>query len=113
MGRSKSHHLSIGGTPNHRLVFSEEAEGKRLTKCEQINDLGITMNSPFTPSANVLNAAIKARGMLYFIKRSFTCLRKEFFVPFYSALVRPHFEYAFIANCAYLNKGIFHLEKIQ
>ncbi len=57
--------------PGRRIALSEEAEGKSLQKCEQVNNLGITVNSAFTPSANVLAAANKARGMLYFIKRSF------------------------------------------
>ncbi len=51
--------------------------------------------------------------MLYFIKRSFTCLTKEIFVPLYSALVRPHLQYAMQANCPYLIKGINQLERIQ
>ncbi len=84
-----------------------------MTKCEQINDLGITANSAFTPSANVLAAANKARGMLYFIKRSFICLTKETFVPIYIALVRSHLEYATQANCPYLKNDINHLERIQ
>ncbi len=66
---SKSHHLSIGVTPDLFRALSEETAGKSLQKCEQINDLGITVNAAFTPSANVLAAANKARGMLYFIKR--------------------------------------------
>ncbi len=49
----KNHHLS-GGTPDLRIGLSEEAAGKSLQKCEQINDLGITLNAAFTPSANVL-----------------------------------------------------------
>ncbi len=84
-----------------------------MTKCEQINDLGITVNSAFTPSANVLTAANKARGMLHFIKRSFTCLAKEIFVPLYRALVRPHREYAIQANCPYLKQDIYHPERMQ
>ncbi len=84
-----------------------------MTKCEQINDLGITVNSAFTPSANVLTKANKARGMLYFIKRSFTCLIKGIFLRLYRALVRPHFEDAIQANCPYLKKDIYHLERIQ
>ncbi len=60
-----------------------------------------------------VDAANKARGMLYFIQRSFTCLTKEIFVPLYSALVRPHLEYAIRANCPYLKKDIKHLERIQ
>ncbi len=80
LNASKSHHLSIGGHPDDRLVPSEEANGEQMTKCEQINDQGITVNPAFPPSANVLTAANKARGMLYIIKRSLTCLTKEIFL---------------------------------
>ncbi len=113
LNASKSHRLSIGSTPDHHLVLSEETEGKLMAKCEQINDLGITVNSAFTPSTNVLTAANKARGMLYFIKRSFTCLTKEIFVPLYSVLVRPHLEYTIQASCLYLKKNIHRIERIQ
>ncbi len=65
---SESHHLSIGGTPDLRISLSEKDAGKSLQKCEQINDLGITVKAAFNPSANVLAAANKARRMLYFIK---------------------------------------------
>ncbi len=37
-----------------------------------------------------LTDANKARIMLYFMNRSFTCPTKETFVPLYSALVRSH-----------------------
>ncbi len=40
-----------------------------MTKGEQINALGITLSSAFTPSANVLTTANKARGMMSFIKK--------------------------------------------
>ncbi len=55
-------------TPDLRIALPEEAAGKSLQKCEQINDLDITVNAAFTPSANVLAAANKAWGMLYFEK---------------------------------------------
>ncbi len=38
---------------------------------------------------------------------------KEIFVPLYSASVRPNPEYAIQANCPYLKKDIYHLERIQ
>ncbi len=84
-----------------------------MTKCEQINNLVITVNSALTPSANVLTAANKARGMRHFTKTSFACLTKEIFKPRCSALVRPHLEYAILANRPYLKKDIYHLERIQ
>ncbi len=65
----KSPNLSIGDPSDYRLVISEELDGSLMTKCEQINKLGITVNSALTPSANVLTAANKAREMLYFIKK--------------------------------------------
>ncbi len=109
---SKSYHLSIGGSADHHLILSKEAEGKLMTKCEQINDQDIKMNAAFTTSANVLTAANKARGLLYFIKRSFTCLTKEILLPLYSTFVRPHLEYAIQTNSPYLKKDIYHLGRI-
>ncbi len=52
----KSHNVSIGDPPDLLSV----------QKCEYFNDLGITVNSAFTPS--VLSAANIDSGMLYFIK---------------------------------------------
>ncbi len=49
LNASKSHHLSIDGPPDLHLALSEEAEGKSMQKCVQINDLSINMNSAFTP----------------------------------------------------------------
>ncbi len=112
LNASKSHHLSIGGTPDLRIALPEESAGKSLQKCEQISDLGTTVNTAFTPLANVLAAANKARGMLHLIKRSSTCLAKEIFVPLCRALVRPHLIYAIQANFPYLKNYINHLERI-
>ncbi len=89
---------------DHHWTNFVQSEGKRMKKCEKVNDLGITVKSAFTPSANALTAANKAKEMLYFIKRSFTCLTKETFVPLHSTLVRPHLEYAIQANSPNLNK---------
>ncbi len=109
LNASKSHHLSISGPLDLRIALSEEAAGKFLQKCEQINDLGITVNAAFTSSANVLAAANKARDMLHFIYLS----NKRDFGPLCSALVRPHLDYAIQANCPYLKKDIKHPERIQ
>ncbi len=49
---------AIGVPPSLRLALSEEAEGKSMQQCEQINDVGIIVNFAFIP----LTAANKARG---------------------------------------------------
>ncbi len=66
--------MQVGGTPDLLIALPEEAAGKSLQKCKLINDMGITVNTAFTPSANVLAAANKARGMLCFIKERFSYL---------------------------------------
>ncbi len=92
LNASKGCHLSTGGPPDLTLDLFEEAEDKSMQKCELINDVGLTVYSAFTLLTDVLTAPSKARGMLYFIKRSFTCLMKEIFVPLFRALVTPHLE---------------------
>ncbi len=74
------------------IIYKKEAEGKPMQKGEQINDVSITVKSAFAPSANVLSATNNFGGMLYFIKRSFTCLTKGIFGPLYIALFRRHAE---------------------
>ncbi len=63
LNASKSHRLSIGGPPDHRLVLSEETNGELMKKYQRINDMGKTVNSAFTTSANVPPAPNKARGI--------------------------------------------------
>ncbi len=75
-----------------------------MTNCEQINDLGITVISTFTPSAYVLTAANKARRMLYYMPDEGDIL------SLYNTLVRPRLECTIKANCPYLRKDIYHLE---
>ncbi len=70
------------------------------------------MNSAFTHSAYILAVANKARVVLLFIRRSFSCLTKDIFVPLYNSLVRPHLKYAIQANFPHLKRDINHLERI-
>ncbi len=54
-------HLSIGRPTDLCLDLSKEAEDKSMYICEQSNDLDITVDSAFTPLANVLTGTNKAR----------------------------------------------------
>ncbi len=47
------------------LYISEEAESKLIQKHEQSCDLGIAVNSAFTPFAKKLTGAKKAKEVLY------------------------------------------------
>ncbi len=76
LNTSKNHYLPKGGHLDHRLVLTYLLTFRRDNWW---TDDGL--RTTFNPSANVLTATNKARGMLYFIKRSLICLTKEIFVP--------------------------------
>ncbi len=61
-------------------------------------------------SLNIFVEMNEPRFFPNLIKMSFTCLTK---LPLYRVLVRPHLEYAIQANCPYLKKDIYHLERIR
>ncbi len=106
---SKSHHLAIGAFSIFNLPYRKSLKAKQC----RINDLGITLCSAFTPSANVLTAGNKVGAILYFIKRSFICLTKAIFVLLCSALVRQRLEHVIQANFPYFKKDIYHLERTK
>jgi len=56
-------------------------------------DLGVLVEDKLTMSQQCTLAAMKASGILGFIKRSVASRSREVPLPFYSALVKPHLEY--------------------
>ncbi len=51
------------------------------------------MDNTFSPSAQCTDVLIKARRLIFMIKRSFQDLSKTDFIALYGALARPHLEY--------------------
>ena len=49
--------------------------------------------------------------MLGLIKRSFSFMDKEMFLPLYKALIRPHLEYATVVWSPFLKKDIFLMNR--
>ncbi len=67
----------------------------------------------FSPPAHCTEAAIKARRLIFMIRRSIQDHSKSAFIPLYGALVRPHLEYGMSACSPHLVADINHLERIQ
>ncbi len=63
-----------------------------------VRDLEILLNTNFSADDNVARATKKARGMLFYLKRSFAALTPSIFLPLYKAFIRPHLEYAIQAS---------------
>ena len=51
--------------------------------------------------------------MLGLIKRTFTYMDKEMFLPLFKTLIRPHLEYATVVWSPFLKKDIFLIENVQ
>ncbi len=59
-----------------------------------VRDLGFLLNTGFSADNTVARATKKARGMLFYLKRSFATLTPGNFLPLYKAFIRHHLEYA-------------------
>ncbi len=71
------------------------------------------MNTGFSADDNVARATKKARGMLFYLKRSFAALTPSIFLPLYKAFIRPHLEYPIQASSPILSRDCQALESVQ
>ncbi len=73
-----------------------------------VRDLGLLLNTGFSTRATK-----KARGMLFYLKRSFAALTPSIFLPLYKAFIRPHLKYAIQASSPILSRDCQALERVQ
>jgi hypothetical protein len=110
---SKCNFISVGDPANRPLVVPRINCSHSISSCSQVKDLGVVVDDSFTPSAQCAAAASRARRSLFLLKRSFVNMTPKLFIPLYSALVRPHLEYAVQCWNPYLQKDINLLENVQ
>ena len=91
----------------------ESGEQIPIEQVDSEKDLGVTFESTLRFDKHILNCVNKANRMLGLIKRSFSFMDKEMFLPLYKALIRPHLEYATVVWSPFLKKDIFLIENVQ
>ena len=84
-----------------------------IDQVDSEKDLGVTFESILRFDKHILNCVNKANRMLGLIKRSFSFMDKEMFLPLYRALIHPHLEYATIVCSPFLKNDIFLIENIK
>ena len=75
--------------------------------------MGIYIQNDFKRDTQVKNVTAKANRMLGIIRKAFKYPCSETTKLLYCSMVRPLLEYAVSAWCAYLEKDINELEKVQ
>ncbi len=110
LNANKCSHLPIGPLPPEPLTIGHDHP---LAIVDEARDLGVLIHSTFKPTRQCIEAANKARRVLFLIKRSFLKLSPNVFRPLYLTIVRPLLEYGMQACCPYLQKDINHIERVQ
>ncbi len=106
---SKSEHLPIGDTSNpvaYSLTSSTSSNAQPVQTVSSVRDLGLLLNTDFSADDNVARATKKARGMLFYLTRSFAALTPSIFLPLYKAFIHPHLEYAIQASSPILSREV-------
>ena len=95
------------------IKYEYKMNGKILQKVREEKDLGVIINNDLKTSVQCLAASKKANKMLGFIARNFDYKSPEVITRLYTALVRPHLEYAvqFWSPC--FIKDVNTLERVQ
>ncbi len=104
---SKSEHLPVGDTPKpvaYSLPSRTSPDAQPIQAVSSVRDLGLLLYTGLSTDDNVARAPKKARGMLFYLKRSFAL---------YKAFISPHLEYAIQASSPILSRDWQALERVQ
>lgn len=102
--------IHYGHRNPERQYFMNE---KELKSASEECDLGVLFERDLKFSKHISAKINKANNILALINRTFEHLDKYTFTKLYTALVRPHLEFANVVWHPYLRKDIDSLERVQ
>jgi len=116
VGKCKVMHLGRAN-PKAEYRMRQTRDGKSesiaLQESAEEKDLGVWITDNLKSSVHVAHAVSKANQILGLIRRTFSYLDMPLVKQLYTAMVRPHLEYANVVWHPYLKKDIDLLERVQ
>ena len=109
----KCHVLTLGKLENIQYTHRYKIGGKELEHVFHEKDLGVYVDSELRFDEHISTKVKKANQLVGLIRRSFDYLDGKTFVKLYTALVRPHLEYAQCVWSPHLKKYQHIIEKVQ
>ena len=109
----KCHVLTLGKLENILHTHRYKIGNKELEHVFEEKDLGVYVDADLSFEEHIATKVKKANQIMRLIRRSFTYLDKESFTKLYTALVRPHLEYAQSVWSPHLKKYQDLMEKVQ
>ena len=88
-------------------------EDTPLATTSEEKDLGVIVTPDLKQAVQVGKAAASANSVVGLLKKTYTYMDAEMFLPLYKALVRPKLEYCIQAWSPYAKRDIFKLEQVQ
>ena len=109
----KCHVLTLGKIENILYTHRYKINDKELEHVFEEKDLGVHVDADLSFEEHIATKIMKANQIMGLIRRTFTYLDKESFKKLYTALVRPHLEYAQSVWSPHLKKYQDLVEKVQ
>ena len=98
-------------TPNREYKLKPDLPNMAKSSAEK--DIGVIIDEKLTFSQHLSEKVNKANSVLGAMRRSFEFMDTDTFKKLYTALVRPHIEYAHQIWCPHKKKDILTLENVQ
>ena len=107
-GKCKCMHLGKGNSNHQYNMANTPIENIKTEK-----DLGVTFDNELKFNEHIALKVKKANQAIGMIRKTFTCMDPDIFIPLYKSLVRPHLEYASVIWSPTYKKDIIAIENVQ
>lgn len=98
------------GKSVRRVKGNYVLNGERLSRSDEVKDLGVTVTGNFTPKRRISKITGETYNLLRRIRLAFAYMVEEMIREMIISLIRPRLEYAAVVWSPYKKKDIRKLE---